>query len=158
MKQANKVIRTAKDRESMIAGLVKIGFTDAQAERVITPDVQGNVGFPTYRLTNNNANIKRIAERIQRIKELNCKKSTDEIVNGVRIVGNVEGNRVQIFFDGKPADEIRASLKTYGFRWAPSEGAWQCYYSEQAIRLAKSIINNEQYEPDTSGAAMEEVS
>lgn len=33
--------------------------------------------------------------------------------------------RVRIFFDGKPNETVRAVVKRYGFRWAPSVGAWQ---------------------------------
>lgn len=33
--------------------------------------------------------------------------------------------RVRIFFDRKPSETVRAVVKRYGFRWAPSAGAWQ---------------------------------
>lgn len=33
--------------------------------------------------------------------------------------------RYQIIFDGKPEPEIRGLLKNHGFKWAPSQGAWQ---------------------------------
>ena len=33
--------------------------------------------------------------------------------------------RLQIIFDGKPDPEVRAVLKKNGFKWAPSQGAWQ---------------------------------
>ena len=38
---------------------------------------------------------------------------------------NREDNRLQVFFDGKPDADTRAELKSNGFRWAPSVGAWQ---------------------------------
>ena len=37
---------------------------------------------------------------------------------------NVE-NRVRLSFDGKPSAETRSLLKSNGFKWAPSQGAWQ---------------------------------
>lgn len=43
----------------------------------------------------------------------------------IKIVDNVESNRIQVDFPGKPSEEIRKVLKTNGFRWAPSEGVWQ---------------------------------
>ena len=33
--------------------------------------------------------------------------------------------RIQLFFEGKPEPEVRDILKSNGFRWAPSVGAWQ---------------------------------
>lgn len=30
-----------------------------------------------------------------------------------------------IIFDGKPEADVRAVLKKHGFKWAPSQGAWQ---------------------------------
>ena len=37
----------------------------------------------------------------------------------------VEAMRLQIIFDGKPEADVRAVLKKHGFKWAPSQGAWQ---------------------------------
>ena len=36
-----------------------------------------------------------------------------------------EAMRYQIIFDGKPEPEVRDLLKSNGFKWAPSQGAWQ---------------------------------
>ena len=33
--------------------------------------------------------------------------------------------RIQFIFDGKPDENVRNILKSEGFRWAPSQGAWQ---------------------------------
>jgi hypothetical protein len=33
--------------------------------------------------------------------------------------------RLQLFFDGKPDENTRSILKSNGFKWAPSQGAWQ---------------------------------
>ena len=42
-----------------------------------------------------------------------------------RVVENSELMRLQLVFDGKPSDEVRAALKKHGFRWSPKNGAWQ---------------------------------
>ena len=52
---------------------------------------------------------------------------------------NQEENRVQILFDGKPDAVIRSELKHAGFRWAPSQGAWQRMLNHDGIYAAKTI-------------------
>ena len=38
---------------------------------------------------------------------------------------NRDANRLQIFFEGKPDEATRNTLKENGFRWSPKAGAWQ---------------------------------
>lgn len=49
------------------------------------------------------------------------------IINGetAQVVRNKEDMRLQLIFDGKPSAETRSMLKSNGFRWAPSNSAWQ---------------------------------
>lgn len=51
-----------------------------------------------------------------------------------------ELNRVWITFPGKPAPEVRAQLRSAGFRWAPSLGRWQRHTSPAAIYHAQRIV------------------
>ena len=52
---------------------------------------------------------------------------------------NCEENRVQIIFDGKPDADTRTALKQNGFRWAPSQGAWQRMLNQNGIYAAKQV-------------------
>lgn len=81
--------------------------------------------FPTYELTNSNANIKRVKQRIETLEAVKASKSIEEEHDGYTYRENAEAMRVQLRFDGKPDDETRALLKRNGFRWAPSLGVWQ---------------------------------
>lgn len=98
-------------------------------------------GYPSYRMSNNNANIRRIKQRIEVLKR-NATRETKETLHnsGVRMVENAEENRVQLFFPGKPATEVRTKLKSYGFRWAPSTGAWQRQLNNRAVWVAKELL------------------
>jgi hypothetical protein len=58
-------------------------------------------------------------------------------------VDNVPYNRIQIFFDEKPDADIRKKLKQNGFRWAPSNGAWQSYRNRYTLDWAKQEFNVE---------------
>jgi len=95
--------------------------------------------FESYQLTNNNAEIRRVKARIeQRSKQAQQEFSGWEF-DGGRVEMNREDNRLQVFFDGKPDADTRAELKSSGFRWAPSVGAWQRQLTDNAIRAADRL-------------------
>lgn len=48
--------------------------------------------------------------------------------------------RVQLVFDDKPVAEIRDIAKQWGFRWAPSQGAWQRQNTANGRYAAKQAI------------------
>ena len=102
----------------------------------------GNVGgFPSYHFQLENANVKRLKSRladIERTREA-CAAAPDHLTaDGVRIVRNGDANRLQIFYPDKPDAETRTRLKSAGFRWAPSVGAWQSYLNRRAEQFITS--------------------
>lgn len=132
---ANKLVRR-KDR----AGLAAM-FSEKIADGLLTPDFCGRLGFPAYAISNNGANIRRIKERIAQLERAATRETKETApCDGLRVVENAEANRVQLFFDAKPAEEVRARLKGYGFRWAPSEGAWQRHLNGSGIMYARIFI------------------
>ena len=143
MVAANKLVRKG-DRD----GLAKLGFGAAAIDALFTPDCFGLVGFAGFQLSNNSANVRRIKLRIAQLERLAVKREAAadkppvEVLHnsGARIVENIEANRLQIFFPGKPSGAIRAELKGAGFRWAPSEGAWQRHLGTNARWAAERIV------------------
>ena len=63
----------------------------------------------------------------------------DHLAGLYHVEMNREDNRLQVFFDGKPDADTRAELKSSGFRWAPSVGAWQRQLTDNAIRAADRL-------------------
>lgn len=124
MKVANKAIRL-KDAEKGDEELKILGYSDEQIQELRTPDYMGRVGFPAYALQNNNANIHRVEERLKSLKAAKEKGTKETEFELFKVVENVEVMRLQIIFDGKPEADVRAVLKKHGFKWAPSQGAWQ---------------------------------
>jgi hypothetical protein len=141
MKAANKIIKSKHDFETKVKQLIGLGFTEDRAKVLFTPDCYGGIGFPSFELTNNNANIRRLKQRLESLKRKTSQTTTELEINGVRMVDNVEENRLQLFFTGKPNESIRAQLKSAGFRWAPSIGCWQRYRSSATTEEAKRIIS-----------------
>ena len=102
--------------------------------------VKKNGPFEEWRLKNNNAEIRRVKEKLEILaRRDNIAEETVAFAGGELRV-NVEANRVQFVFDGKPPEAARALLKKNGFRWAPSEGAWQQQKTLIAVRVAKDLI------------------
>ena len=97
-------------------------------------------GFEPWQLQNNNANIRRLKERLAHLSAVKAKPSTEREVAGVRVVEDTEAVRLRLFFPGKPAPAIIAELKARGFRWAPSEGAWQRQLSNAARWAADCVL------------------
>lgn len=141
MKAANKIIKNSKLTESQkIEKLGEHNIKEKHAVELIQPDYCNRIGFPSYRLTNNNANINRIRKRIQELENTNRMESSEMEINGIKIFTNVEGNRIQIFFPDKPEEAIRTKLKSHGFRWSPTEKAWQRQISQSALYWAREIV------------------
>lgn len=96
---------------------------------------------PGYRLSNNSANMRRIEQRIEQLKRnANRETKAEEFQGVVKLVENAEANRVQLIFPGKPDAEVRTKLKRSGFRWSPSEGAWQRHLNNAGIYAAQQIV------------------
>lgn len=138
MKAANKIVRKKIEDEQKIAELVAMGIGETNARALLEPDFCGRVGFPGYALQNNNANIRRMEKRLQQLRAKPTETETQKI-GEVELVENADDNRTQLFFPGKPSADIRKTLKSHGFRWAPSVGAWQRHMSTQATYWAEII-------------------
>ena len=62
-------------------------------------------------------------------------------INGetAQVIRNKEDMRLQLVFNGKPSEATRTTLKTNGFRWAPSCMAWQRLLNDNAEYSLKRI-------------------
>lgn len=47
---------------------------------------------------------------------------------------------MQIFFDAKPAEDLRTALKSAGWHWSRTEGAWQRKLTPAAIASARHLL------------------
>jgi len=162
MKAANKVIRKAV--KAGITGPDSDGFNDYLREMVtiggdrlalaaiklLEPDFCGRIGFADFETTNNLSNIKRMEGRVA---QLRAAHAVAEAAGGeekrtayqglCEVVENFEENRLQIIFGGKPEAAIRDNLKSNGFRWAPSQSAWQRQLNNGARYAATRFLRSQ---------------
>lgn len=128
MKGANKILKSKKltDAQKMQKLVDEWDMKEENAKLAIEPNGRGAVGFPSYSLTNNNANIKRLERRLKELKIAEEKESAFIFDDGfLKVFENLEENRLQLIFSGKPEENIRKLAKSCGFKWAPSQSAWQ---------------------------------
>jgi hypothetical protein len=118
--------------------------------------------FPKYELTNLGARIRTAKKRAERLEAEGIRRAQAEAQAEAEggtgeseapeapeyqtkrgetftIEENLDANRVQLHFDGKPSAETRRVLKASGFRWSPREGAWQRMLNDAGRGAAESV-------------------
>ena len=95
--------------------------------------------YPRFQLTNNNAEIHRLEKRIDELSKAQTLGFEGWEFEGGKAVANTQKSRLQLFFDEKPDESKRTMLKRYGFRWTPTEGAWQRLLNDNAIYACDRI-------------------
>lgn len=129
------------------------GFPDLTAEAAARLDAQFydtrqrcpwiDKPFPDYELTSLRGKIKRLQARLDELDKLQAaaqQPADSTRFDGGEIVRNADLNRLQIIFDAIPDDETRASLKSNGFRWSPSNKAWQRQLTQNAESAARRVL------------------
>lgn len=139
MKAANRCIRK-QDK----AAFLQLPHASEQIwEKLNTKDCFGGLGFAHYQLTNNNANIRRMEQRLQALKKNVALPYSKTTVKGVDRIIDPEANRVQLVFPSKPSEETRSKLKQqHGFRWCGAEGAWQRHLNNAGIYEADTFLKS----------------
>ncbi len=141
MKATNKVIKSKKltEAEKITQLDEQQGISEFNARLLMEPDFCGRIGFPSYELTNNNANIRRMKLRIEELRQAPT-ETTEEQRGDVTVIHNTEENRIQLVFPGKPSAEIRSVLKSNGFRWSRYNTAWQRHLNNAGIYAAEQVL------------------
>lgn len=147
-KEVNAAIRqNRKDGESAQIQAVAEVFRAANctkqdpevyARELLKPDFCGRIGFASFELTNNGANIRRMKQRLESLQRAKAQPVQEAQGANARYEDCPPDNRVRLFFPGKPSAEVRSRLKSNGFRWSPTIGAWQAYRNSNTLSVAKA--------------------
>lgn len=125
------------------------GLTDEQAARIDAAihsnTLYNDIPHAPWELSNSSARMRNIKQRIadiERMKIVAEQKAEDKYpdVEGIEVVENSELMRIQLKFDGKPEEDVRTILKSHGFKYAPSQSAWQRQLTPNGIRAAKEAL------------------
>ena len=141
MVECNKIIRRKISDAEKHDLLVQAGLSEKVVIEILKPGQFGGMGFPSFRLTNNNANIKRMKERVLELeKKASAETKSEQRADGIEIVQNAEADRLQIFFPGKPEPEVIAKLKQNAFKWSPKNGCWQRQLTANALASLRRVL------------------
>lgn len=136
MKKTNKLIRKG-DKD----GFLRLqGATEAMWKELTTSDSKWQIGYPRYRLANNNAAIRNTKQRIEDLEKMSTKSTTEKNIKGIKLIENVEANRIQLIFPEKPNEEVRKKLRKKGFIFCFTEMAWQRHLNNAGIWAANEFL------------------
>ena len=119
--------------------------------------------FQSWELSNNNAEIRRIRQRIDSLTRARETVYVGWEFEGGHVEANREQSRLQVFFEDKPDADARQQLKEHGFRWAPSVGAWQrllngnAYYAADRISSIQPLTGEKPTELQRSSIRQQQV-
>ena len=144
MKATNLAWRAYK-RTGKLDKLSALGWTEKQvhdmSERLLDRAYWKKQPHQPFELSNLGATIRTAQKRLASLKAATANGPKEiELRGGVRILSRPDIARTQIIFPDKPTEACRTSLKHSGFRWSPTEGAWQRNQSAWAEQLAKEIV------------------
>ncbi len=144
MKAANKHYRKHRTMKGYFSDDAKAVEMDKKISTHFSWEQQP---FPSYELTSINGKIKRVRERIKHISDLLTNQPFKDFkFDGGEVIANYTEDRLQVIFDSKPDEETRATMKSNGFRWAPSQNAWQRQLTKNAYNIAKNIFSTKESE------------
>jgi hypothetical protein len=155
MKSANRVVRSiakkgvTQETEGQPWEQALVQFQKAVGDQYgaellrafLEPKYGRVIAFEAFELTNNNAKIKTTNKRLHDLEAMRDAAPVERQIEGIcTYVENPDLARIQLFFDGKPSSEVRSILKSHGFRWAPTEHAWQRHLNNNGRYSAKLAI------------------
>ena len=140
MKQTNVTLKKKLSDEDMLDALIDIGLNENAAKDLLTPDYRGRRGYASFSLTNNLATIKSTQARLDRLTREQNTETKEYEIGGIKVEENYADNRIRLYFNGKPSEEVRTKLKKNGFKWSPRAGAWQNYINRNSLEFVKTLI------------------
>lgn len=113
--------------------------------------------YAAYHMTNVNAELRRIQARIDALNKAKAQSEAAKAnpqaaaeataanypkLDGVHVQENADEMRIQLRFDDIPPAETREKLKRNGFRWSPSQKAWQRLLNQNGKYAAQSVLKD----------------
>lgn len=125
----------------------------AAKARIVSVMIAGGSKFPVARMEKYNrwerSAADAVAEFLNKVTrppapprtELDYKiEEKTYMIGEVTVRQNVEDNRLQLLFQGKPEPDMIAKLKSRGFKWSPRNQAWQRQLTPNALLVVPHLL------------------
>jgi hypothetical protein len=147
----SKIINSYWRKNKTLVGCPVVNQEKAEAEtKAIQEYIEKHpwitAPVPAYDLTSLRDKIKRTTERLEELDHRQQTPTAQSEYDGFTVIENNDIMRLQIIFPGKPDEATRNILKSNGFKWAPSQSAWQRQLTENSRRALDRIISELQAE------------
>lgn len=149
MKAANAIMRKHhyQDSPELRAALEPHGLRGLIVTKLLEPDCCKRRGFPDYEISNNGAQLRRWKKELEaeqsRLQRAELQPQTERTINGVRVEEHLEDDRLRLYFPTKPDAQTIKKLKGDGWKWSPSNLAWQRQLTNHARYSAEHVILND---------------
>jgi hypothetical protein len=153
MTTVNAILRKHRfeDTPALRTALEPHGLRGLIVTKLLEPDACKRRGFADFEIRNNGASVRRwraeVEQEERRLARADAQPSSERVVKGVRLEEHAEDNRLRLHFPGKPDADTIARLKRSGWRWSPSNGAWQRQLTNAARWNAEHDILGAYTEP-----------
>lgn len=128
----------ASDNPEALAMLrAKLDKREARQQRMKDANKATPGTFPAWELRNNNAEIRRLRQRIEQIEQLHQAAPIEQEGNGWQM-GEDDG-RIVLAFDQRQPAEVVTVVKAAGFVYARSRTAWVRKVTANAVRAAERL-------------------
>lgn len=125
------------------------GYKNLSDEEALSKDakIKNNVLYcntpnPPFYLSNNNQKIRRLKKRLEELKKVKEKPSEEQENKYFKVVENKELMRMQLFFEGKPKENIRQILKNNAFKLSSKNNCWQRQLTNNARYALKVVLRD----------------
>lgn len=98
--------------------------------------------LPAYVMANSNQNIKSVKDRLSLLNKMENTSFSSYYFDGGEVNVDKQDMRIRILFDEKPDSKTRDDLKRNGFKWSPSNMAWQRKLTPNAIYTTKNMFKD----------------
>ncbi|CQQ96559.1 Antirestriction protein [Yersinia enterocolitica] len=143
MKLVNKIVRKKTiSHDEKLLKIMELGLKKETANELLTGDFMGRLGFASYALQNNNAEINRIEKRINSLSKHKENENIVEENETFTFKLDYEINRIMFIFEGKPESSVREILKSNAFHWSKFNKAWVRKITPNALYIAKLVKEN----------------